>query len=253
MPDYLSYQKSISAELLSIRNRVRYFIGNHHWGEDGRYKEVILKECIRDKLPSSVNIGTGFVICGGDEITTQIDLIVYRSEIPSLFKKEDFVILPREAVLGIIEVKSKLRSEEINECFRKAHENGLKIGNHIFNGIFSFESGFQLKDHIAPQISTCCKSYHGFINNISFGPDYFMKYWPDGRPYGAGREKYRLYHLIDISFGYFISNLIEDVYYQINPQFLSNELLDFFYPLEGTKEDVRYNPRTIYVDEEGET
>lgn len=38
MPDYQAYQKSISEELISIKDRVRYFIDNHHWAEDGRYK-----------------------------------------------------------------------------------------------------------------------------------------------------------------------------------------------------------------------
>ena len=34
MSDYNSYQKSISFELISIKDRVRDFIGRRHWGEE---------------------------------------------------------------------------------------------------------------------------------------------------------------------------------------------------------------------------
>ena len=38
MPNYIEYQQSISKELMSIKDRVRNFIDNHHWGEDGRWQ-----------------------------------------------------------------------------------------------------------------------------------------------------------------------------------------------------------------------
>ena len=75
MPDYLKYQKSISDELISIKDRVRNFIDNHHWGEDGRYKEIILSHVLRHHLPKGVSVGTGFVV-NNTEITKQIDIIV---------------------------------------------------------------------------------------------------------------------------------------------------------------------------------
>ena len=47
MPNYIEYQKSISNELISVKNRVRNFIDGRHWGEDGRYKEIILSEILK--------------------------------------------------------------------------------------------------------------------------------------------------------------------------------------------------------------
>ena len=44
MPNHINYRKSISEELISTKDRVRNFIDNRHWGEDGRYKEIILSE-----------------------------------------------------------------------------------------------------------------------------------------------------------------------------------------------------------------
>lgn len=248
MPDYISYQKSISIELLSEKDRVRNFIDDRHWGEEGRYKEIILMDCIRRKLPSNVNVGTGFVIGDQNTISSQIDIIIYRSEIPTLFQKGDFVILTKESVLGIIEVKTKLCSENISDTFQKSHRNGMLIGNHIFNGIFSFEGGFRLGDQLANSIESCCKQYAGYINNVSFSSDYFMKYWMNGQPNRESRWKYRLYYLEDLSFGYFISNLLEDVFNQTQHEMIPDELNRLFYPIEETKEAMQ--KYTIFVDGE---
>lgn len=42
MNGVMKYQQSIASEFSSIKDRVRFFINDRHWGEDGRYKEVIL-------------------------------------------------------------------------------------------------------------------------------------------------------------------------------------------------------------------
>lgn len=87
MPDYVAYRKSISNELIDIKDRVRDFIDDVHWGEDGRYKEIILKECLRNHLPANIKIGTGFVMGEGNHITKQIDIIIYTDSCPLLFQK----------------------------------------------------------------------------------------------------------------------------------------------------------------------
>jgi hypothetical protein len=51
---------STGSELLAIRHRVRNLIT--HWGEDGRYKEVVVKSVIKRFLREDLAIGTGFVV-----------------------------------------------------------------------------------------------------------------------------------------------------------------------------------------------
>lgn len=75
MNDYLEYQQSVALEFQAYKNRVRNMIGNHHWGEDGRYKEVLLMNYLRRILPNTVSVGTGFVRVD-DKITSQIDIIL---------------------------------------------------------------------------------------------------------------------------------------------------------------------------------
>ena len=83
------------------------------------------------KLPKFASCGTGFVVGINEQISTQIDIIIYQNELPLLFKKGDFVIVPQEAVLGIIEVKTKRDSSKIEATVKKAHDNGKLIDHYI--------------------------------------------------------------------------------------------------------------------------
>lgn len=236
--DYLEYHKSITTELMASRNRIRYFIGNRHWGEDGRFKEVLLMNYLRKVLPKNVSVGTGFV--SGDEITSQIDIIIYDNRIPTLFSEGDFVIALPESIYGIIEVKSKLRANRYcSEAIQKMNENGRIIGRDIFNGIFSYELGMSF-DNLPGTVRDILKEHNGYINHLSFGPDMFVKYWRDGNPEDEdGLECFSFYKLTNLSFGYFISNLIETIHIKSRKQLLSEKYSEFLYPIFEGKESFR--------------
>ena len=53
--------ESIAKEMHAKKNRVRNIIGDSHWGEEGKYKEIILKNIIQRYLPHDLSIGTGFI------------------------------------------------------------------------------------------------------------------------------------------------------------------------------------------------
>lgn len=235
MPDYIEYQKSISNELMSIKDRVRYFIDNRHWGEEGRYKEIILSHVLRQHLPKEVLVGTGFVV-NENHITKQIDIIVYRNDCPLLFKQDDFIIAPSECVLGIIEVKSRADARIGREVIYNATENGKIIAKKIFNGVFSFEN--QNVNFESEQFKNELIHSSGVVNNICFGKDMFLKYWDAWMPRGNHYDKpnYAVYKIEDLAFGYFISNLVEDVYISIHGEQIPDTLKKMFYPIENTKE-----------------
>jgi len=56
-----------------------------------------------------------------------------------LFSEGDFVITTYKNMKGIIEVKTKIRNNQLQEIIQKAETNGKLIGKKIFNGIFSYE------------------------------------------------------------------------------------------------------------------
>lgn len=235
MPNYVDYQRSISNELISVKDRVRYFIDGHHWGEDGRYKEIILSHTLRQHLPESVSVGTGFVV-RDDKLTKQIDIVVYRNDFPPMFKQDDFIIAPSESVLGIIEVKSKITTKNVKDAIYKATENGRIIGKGKFNGIFAFES-----ENICfrrPDLQNALAMSGGVVNHLCFGSDIFLKYWKTDQPNinPCPKDSYAVYKIRDLAFGYFISNLIEDIHIALHDEQIPNVLNRMFYPIEKTKE-----------------
>ncbi|MDR2100046.1 MAG: hypothetical protein LBP40_04370 [Campylobacteraceae bacterium] len=246
--DYRQYRKSISDELMSIRSRVRNFVRN--WAEDGRYKEIILKNVLERLLPKTVSVGTGFVVGDDSKTSSQIDIIVYLNSIPPLFLIDDFVVVVKESVVGIIEVKTKIRNDDFKNMMRKAHENGKLIGNHIFNGLFGYESTIENNpDNLPDTISDSLKEHKGYVNNITFGKNIFMKYWEINKPNeDFPYLHYSFYKLEKLAFGYFISNLIEHAYIKTTNSSIPKTLEKALYPIDrGGKEVCRIGNYEIEI------
>lgn len=240
--DLTEFQKSITYELNYTKNRVRNIIGDAHWGEEGRYKEAILKKVIKQFLPKNLEIGTGFIASryddrgyNRDNISNQLDLIVYDNTLPVIFREGDFVVLTETSVRGIIEVKTTLNNTTLKEAIEK-FENLRKfhflIPHKIFTGIFAYDF---LDANVNVPVSEALKQSKGLINHISIGKDIFIRYWKhDSKLVNEVKCKnsfYNVYGLNDLSYSYFISNLLHIT--------ANNDLHDrhwFSFPIEGTKE-----------------
>lgn len=270
MNNNVRYQQSIAAKFAAIKNQVKFFIADNHWGEDGRYKEIILMNFLREILPNNVGVGTGFVRSQDEQLTTQIDIIIYKKNDPRLFSEGDFVILMPESVLGIIEVKSTASSASLSSkrnnklsTIEKCHRNGLIIGNNqIFNGIFSYDKTMSFgrrfnQSKIVEQLG----NNGGYLNHICFDSDIFMRFWEHGNPQLNENPCYSLYDLsyenifgddenrnAGLAFGYFISNMLEMIYTIVAPEVLNTQYFEFLYPLENTKEIYRFEDKEIYLN-----
>lgn len=218
----LEYHQATTQELLALTHKVRNLI--RHWGEDGRYKEAVLKNVIRRFLPERFIIGSGFVVkpttLRGEHLSSrQIDLIIYDDASPVLFKEGDFVILTPDAVRGIIEVKNNLENQNLTAVVRQANENGKFIFSgktdqerrlKFFNGIFSYEGyeppisyqTFSTNFNAGNADFIADPHYIKFkVNHVSLNKDWFIKYWEeDANPHS-------IYDITDLSFPFFISNL----------------------------------------------
>lgn len=217
----IEYHKTTSRELLALTNKVRNLVP--HWGEDGRYKEAVLKNVIKRFLPEKYEIGTGFVIKQtknrGEHLPSrQLDLIIYDNESPILFKEGDFVILTPDSIGAIIEVKANLLNQNVANVVGQANENGKFIWSGkkdrkfaFFNGIFSFEGNDNFNiDSFSENIrngNTSLGADRSFkkykVNHISINENWFLKYWPDDE------NPHSLYNIEELSFSFFISNLID--------------------------------------------
>jgi len=199
-------------------------------------------EILKSVLPSNVLLGTGFVVSDNDVKSTQIDIIIYKNNYPELFKKGSFVIVDKDSVLGIIEVKSNLKSCDLERVLEKSHNNGVIIGKNIFNGIFAYETNIALsRDNLNSRIEEKFKRYSGYINNMVLGEDHFMKFWDLGLPYNNNNNNphITIYNIEKLSIGYFLSNLIEDILISTTGKPLNQTLSNFLYPIEEGKESAK--------------
>ena len=241
--DAKEFQKSITEELSVVKNRVRNLIGNRHWGEEGRYKEAILKNILRRFLPKNISVGTGFIVNSRNHnrISKQLDIIIYENTYPVLFSEGDFIITTIKNVKGIIEVKSNIGSgnntfqsvisqfdesiEPIQNCFGR---------KRLFLGIFSFEFSGSIE---SSALYDALRESSKKVNHISLGTDYFIRHWKrdDARRLqppviDCDSDFYNIYKLNNLSFSYFISNLVNIVCGNLNDRYW------FSFPIRGTKE-----------------
>jgi hypothetical protein len=102
--DVQAHFLSIASELEALRDRVRNFIQDNHWQTDGEWKESVLRTVLRRHVPSTYNVGRGFVITEGG-CSDQIDVLIYDNSKPVLYKDGDLAFVTADAVRAIIEVK----------------------------------------------------------------------------------------------------------------------------------------------------
>lgn len=245
----LHFQESINKEFELIKNRVDNLIdinANHH-GENGAYKEAILRKIIKRFLPKNISVGTGFIITQtvNDDYsrTTQIDIILYDNNYPLLFSEGDFIITTPKNVKAIIEVKTTIANSDLEGIINKSKNNMDLIGNpHIFNGIFSYNYNENItlqNNEVSLPIKRALANSNGKINHISLGSNIFIKYWDEGHPLNnnhhcASNKFFNIYNLHDLSFSYFISNLID---YVVNEDTTERDWFMFPIVSENGKED----------------
>lgn len=216
----LEYQRTITLEIKALQDRVRLLIADGNWAEEGRYKEAILKGIIQRQLPAQLSIGTGFIVSEeNNELkrSKQIDLIIYDNTVPLLFKEGDFIVTTPFNVKGIVEVKSQLPNsqDKLIQIFSNANHNGNMLLGNTFNGIFIYNQGNITipSDNISTQtIINGLKSSFGNINHICIGENLFIRFWDNGNPQRRPSPScYSCYNIENLSFSYFISNLLDTI------------------------------------------
>ena len=212
--DVAKHFRSITGELESLKDRVRNFISDGHWLTDGEWKESVLRSIITQRLPETANIGRGFVLTE-EGPSTQCDIILYRSDCPVLFREADLVFLTPDAVLGIVEVKSKVTKAVFRDSISKLASIGHQLGRHSEHcclALFSYESSSNPRTWYTEVLPRHCRHSSEIVQLINLGCSSFVKWWKYS-PSGADShyENWHSYKLENMSAGYFIANLIDAV------------------------------------------
>jgi hypothetical protein len=80
-----------------------------HAGLKGHEAEEIVRKFLKGHLPKRFDVGSGFVIDPGDNVSKQTDLIIYDAlNCPVYRASENAAIIPSDNVASVIEVKSRL-------------------------------------------------------------------------------------------------------------------------------------------------
>ncbi len=255
MQNIKEFQESITQEIDVIKNRVRNLIGGANWGEEGRFKEAVLKNILKSFLPKNMSVGTGFILKAENSssnisISKQLDIIIYDNTLPLLFSEGDFIITTINNVKGVIEVKSKITSstfqtviEQFDNSLQPFVELILNMEAKLFLGVFAFEYEGNFE---SLNIDFALKSSKKIINHISLGTNYFIRFWGSKYKYNlltsvdCENDFYNCYKIANLSFSYFISNIIDMIYQE------QEDRSWFLFPITETKEF--YRTRSICME-----
>ena len=90
-----------------------------HNGIKGGLNEAELSEIIKSVIPTRYKIAKGIIENSTGQQSNETDLVIYDDEILPPYIKEDLSIIPIEATIKIIEVKSSLNSTELKTTISK--------------------------------------------------------------------------------------------------------------------------------------
>lgn len=144
--DLTGYAALFGESLTSKVDLLERLIGNSHYPSLGQYKERLLADAIRDFLPRTVEVGTGFVMFPHADnsppaegrfhdplnrsafaTSRQCDILIHDVvKYPVIFRDRDFVVVRPEAVKAVIEVKGSLNRREISKTLASFHDFASK-------------------------------------------------------------------------------------------------------------------------------
>ncbi|MGI0493529.1 DUF6602 domain-containing protein [Alkalinema pantanalense CENA528] len=129
--DLTSFAALLGESFAARVDMLSHILQNSHYPSIGTYKERLLIETLRNYLPNSLTVGTGFVMFPHNDstpkagmhhdrlnkcafsISQQCDILVFDgNQHPPVFRDGDFVVLRPEAVKAVIEVKGSISLKE---------------------------------------------------------------------------------------------------------------------------------------------
>lgn len=91
-----------------------------HSGEKGGEIEEKIRKALAWVLPERIGVSHGFVIDSKDEISKQMDIVLYdKMNTPKIYIGDQVQIFPVESTYACGEVKTKLDSRELEDVFKK--------------------------------------------------------------------------------------------------------------------------------------
>lgn len=210
-----AYFTSLSREIDALKDRVRNLIADRHWLTDGEWKESVIRHVLRRNLPSTVEVGRGFVVTEAGA-SRQLDVLIRDASKPVLFRDGDLAFVTPDAVLGIIEVKSRLTPRVFERSAAKLAIDIELVRVHAatdpFAALFAFEASRTTRAVLLDILARVVTSYNQRLDFVAAGDSTFVKYWHfDPADEQRMYESWHLYALPGLAAGYFVHNVIDSI------------------------------------------
>lgn len=109
--DGIDYLSRFSDQLLAQSRQVDFLI--RHSGTVGSFREELLRGFLRKVVSGKFRVSTGFI----EDCARQLDIIVWDAiNYAPLFGENEVVVVPRDSVRAIVEVKTKLDPNALDEA-----------------------------------------------------------------------------------------------------------------------------------------
>lgn len=181
-----------------------------HNGGKGDNREDAFADFLKEYLPNKYGIGRGEVISPENEISGELDIVIFdKDHCPLFIKSDSHSIYPRESVFGAICMKSHLDSTELKDAYNNIASLKKIMSSQGFTNspipgmdsglspvvpvtaIFAYAANRSL-EAIAQQVNVLDKE----LNNIKLRPDYVVVLG-EGivGPSGRIRNNFNMYNL----------------------------------------------------------
>lgn len=159
-----------------------------HNGGKGNNREDAFADFLKEHLPNKYGIGRGEVISPENEISGELDIVIFdKDHCPLLLKSDSHSIYPRESVFGAISMKSHLDSDELKDAYKNISSLKKIISTQSFTkstgggmatgfspvvpvtAIFAYAANRSL-EAIAKQVNELDKG----LNDINLRPDFVV-------------------------------------------------------------------------------
>ncbi|MER9831353.1 hypothetical protein NKJ51_23805 [Mesorhizobium sp. M0134] len=153
VPDYV---EKFGLAIAHFALRVRETQNLKHSSGKGTERELSVSSFLKELLPSMYEVVKGEAIDLLGDKTPQMDIMIYdRSKNFPFYNGQDYVVLPAEALLCSMEIKSRLNKTEVEKCAHAAQkvkeirpgkkkivgEVGTKTGAfRYYHGIFAYDT-----------------------------------------------------------------------------------------------------------------
>jgi hypothetical protein len=146
------YYKNVQEKLLVQRDIIRSLLRDPQI--IGDYYEAIIRDAIRESIPSSFAVRRGVILSEAGETSRECDIIVYSAvEYGPLFLSENIAVVNPEAVRIVVQVKGTLNVENLKDAI----EN-LEYVHRLRTGIWKLIVGLKTTVPYEGLVNMCAQS-----------------------------------------------------------------------------------------------